>query len=286
MEELRATAHAGLTPESFQHPPGAICVASGELSRYPSFTHAMLHVLRPTGTEIWMNCGLNVAANFNAGIRRMMVSPQLQWVWIMGDDHQFDSTTLLRLLDRQLDIVVPLVVRRQPPFIPVLFRKEESDTPLGQFPPYHWHQLPSTGLVEVYTAGSAGMLIRRNVLETLADPWFETGKMGKDLTNEDTYFCKKAQLAGFRIFADVDVQMDHWTPVSLRPVRTRQGTWTVGINLGNDIQVALPQDFLLEMVMTVKEESKESFGLEPNGKSREQLVQEGNSHLTEENVNA
>ena len=249
--------------EMMEHGPGAICVASGELARYPHFTHSMLNVLRPKGTVVEMHMGLNVAANFNAGLRRMMAEPHLEWVWIMGDDHEFDPTTLLRLLDRQVDIVVPLVVRRQPPFIPVLFKEPESDTPLGQFPPYHWHQLPPSGLQEVHTAGSAGMLIRRPVLEALDDPWFELGKMGQDLTNEDTYFCKKAQAAGFRIYADLDVVMDHWTPVSLRPVKTTDGAWTVALNLGGNIQVQLPPWLLLQLAETVQEESKESFGLTP-----------------------
>ena len=245
------------------HPPGAICIASGELARYPHFTHSMLNLLRPKGTTVEMHIGLNVAANFNAGVRRMLANPTLQWVWIMGDDHEFDPSTLLTLLDRELDIVVPLVVRRQPPFIPVLFKAPESDTPLGQFPPYHWHQLPLHGLQEVYTAGSAGMLIRRPVLDALADPWFELGKMGQDLTNEDTYFCQKVQQAGFKIYADLDVQLDHWTPISLRPVRTTTGVWTVALNLGGNIQVQLPPSLLTELVFTIQEETKENFGLSP-----------------------
>jgi hypothetical protein len=243
------------------HPPGAICMASGELARYPAFTHSMLHLLRPKGTTIELHCGLNVAANFNAGLRRMLANPELQWAWIMGDDHEFDPTTLLRLLDRELDVVVPLCVRRQPPFIPVLFKEPESDTPIGQFPPHHWHQLPPAGLLEVYTAGSAGMLIRRRVLEAIPDPWFELGQMGKDLTNEDTFWCIKVQAAGFKIYADCEVTMDHWTPVSFRPIQTDAGRWTVAINLGGGLQVALPPDWLLELVQTVKEESKENFGL-------------------------
>lgn len=243
------------------HPPGAICIASGELARYPHFTNSMLNVLRPKGTVVHMGIGLNVAANFNQGVRRMLETDHLQWVWIMGDDHEFDPSTLLTLLDRELDIVVPLVVRRQPPFIPVLFKEPESDTPLGQFPPYHWHQLPAGGLLSVHTAGSAGMLIRRHVLEAIPDPWFELGKMGTELTNEDTFWCKKVQEAGFSIFADLDVQMDHWTPVSFRPVRTESGAWTVALNLGGNIQVQLPPSLLSELVNTVKEQTKENFGV-------------------------
>ena len=183
-----------------------------------------------------------------------------EWVWIMGDDHEFDASTLLRLLDREVDIIVPLVVRRQPPFIPVLFREPYSDTPLGQFPPYWWHELPQHGLKEVYTAGSAGMLIRKHVLDAMPDPWFELGKMGCDLTNEDTYFCKKAQEAGFKIHVDLDVQMYHWTPMALVPLRTKDG-WTVGMKIGNDLVVALPPASLKLWGSTIKEETKENFAL-------------------------
>ena len=239
--------------------PGAICIASGELSRYPSFPDSLVNLLRPAGTTIEWHCGLNVAANFNAGVRRMMANPALQWAWIMGDDHDFEPTTLLRLLERDLDIVVPLVVRRQPPFIPVLFREPVDDTPLGQFPPYHWHELPAHGLHEVYTAGSAGMLIRRSVFDAMDDPWFEMGKMGKDLTNEDTYFCLKAQEQGFRIFADTDVQMGHWTPMTLRPARLASGQWTVGVDMGQGVRVVMPPSSLVTMAGTITEESKESF---------------------------
>jgi len=254
-----------LPPSRPDHPPGAICIASGELSRYPAFGDSLINVLRPTGTRIEWHCGLNVAANFNAGVRRMMADPSLQWVWIMGDDHEFDQTTLLRLLDRHVDVVVPLVVRRQPPFIPVLFREPVDETPLGQFPPYHWHELPAHGLHEVYTAGSAGMLIQRHVLESIEDPWFELGKMGKDLTNEDTYFCQKAQKAGFHIYADTDVQMGHWTPMSLWPARTASGAWTVGIDMGQGVRVVMPTQSLVTMVQTTKEESKESFASSLHG---------------------
>lgn len=248
------------------HPPGAICIASGELARFPHFTHSMLHCLRPKGTTIEMHCGLNVAANFNAGIRRMLANKDLRWAWIMGDDHEFDPTTLLRMLDRCQDILVPLVVRRQPPFIPVLFKKPLPDTPKGQYPPFSWDELPAHGLIGpeqgLYVAGSAGMLIHRRVLEAMRDPWFEVGLAGVDLLNEDVYFCQKAQELGFAVHADMDVQIDHWTPMSFRPIRTDEGQWTVAINLGCDLQVALPPNFLYGLMTTTKEESAEQFAID------------------------
>lgn len=252
--------------ETKLHPPGAICIASGELARFPHFTHSMLHCLRPSGTTIEMHCGLNVAANFNAGVRRMLANPLLEWAWIMGDDHEFDPRTLLMMLDRNVDILVPLVARRQPPFIPVLFKHPLPETPKGQYPPFRWDELPPHGLLGpehgLYVAGSAGMLIRRRVLEALKDPWFEVGLAGVDLLNEDVYFCQKAQEAGFPVYADMDIQIDHWTPMSLRPLRSDSGKWTVAINLGCELQVALPQQWLYDLMLNTKEESAEQFAID------------------------
>lgn len=234
-------------PEAFadNYPPGAICVASGELSRYPAFTHSLAKTVVPQGTTIEYTCGLNVASNFNIAIRDALAKGA-HWVWIMGDDHEYEEDALLRLLAREVDIIVPLVARRQPPFIPVLFKEPSEDADGLQFPPYHWSELPEHGLLDVHMCGSAGMVIRRHVLEAMDDPWFETGHMGKEFTNEDTYFCLKARQAGFTIQADMDVQLDHWTPVSLRPVRSN-GQWAVGINLSNDAQAILSQQTLINM---------------------------------------
>lgn len=250
---------ANIEPTSYRsdHPPGAICVASGELSRYPQFTHSLNSLLRPRGTTLELHCGLRPADNFNAGLRRMLANPALQWAWIMGDDHQFEPTTLLRLLERELDVVVPLCVRRQPPLIPTLFKAAESETVLGQLPPYHWHQLPQHGLMEVPRAGSGGMLVRRRVLTAMSDPWFET------VQYEDIRFCDKVRNLGFAIYVDLDVQLDHWTPISLRPLRLASGQWTVGILINQTMHVALPPEYLLQMVESVRDQSHENFGLEP-----------------------
>ncbi len=229
-------------PLGIDHPPGTIIIASGELSRYPAFAHSLVDLLRPKGTHMEWCVGLNVAANFNLGARHMIG----EWIWIMGDDHEFEPTTLMRLLERDVDVVVPLVVRRQPPFIPVVFKSADHITPTehrpGGFPPYHWSEIPLHGLMEVKVAGSAGMLIRKRVLDALPRPLFETGKHGADSTNEDTYLSKKIQDAGFKIHVDADVQMGHWTPMALWPARLQTNEWTIGIHMGDKVRIVLPTD--------------------------------------------
>ena len=93
------------------------------------------------------------------------------WLWIMGDDHLFDPDILNRLLARELDVVVPLVAKRMPPFEPVIFSRL-VDAEGHVYKKYRYEQLPTSGLLEVPVAGTAGMLVRRPVLNAVGDPWF------------------------------------------------------------------------------------------------------------------
>ena len=236
--------------------PGAILVATGDLQRYPGFTISLLHLLRPEKTEVIWSAGLNPAANFNGCIRRM--KPYHEWAWIMGDDHVLPPDSLMKLLDRDVDVVVPLCVRRQPPFIPVLFKPQRPDSPLGQFPPVTWEEIPSSGIHEVFVVGSAGMLIKRHVLEAIQDPWFEIGQMATDRGDEDTHFCLKIQEAGFKIHFDTEVVIGHITPICLWPAKGPDGKWTVSLDLGkymdgSSIRANLPSAWLNGVLERVKE---------------------------------
>lgn len=217
--------------------PVAIIVASGDLSRYPAFNVCLWKTWRPHGSDLFWQEGLNPSANFNECIRRIPKElPDAEWVWILGDDHAWYPDTLVKLLEHAIaanvDVLVPRVVRRRPPLMPVLF-KATYHTPgmKAAYDVWEWSELPRTGLHEVYTAGSAGMLVRRTVLDKIGDPWFESGQLGTEVHNEDTHFCLKVQRAGFRIFADMDVSMDHITPCTLRSVLTEKG-WVVQVDIG------------------------------------------------------
>ena len=246
----------GTSTKPSVHQAGTIAIASGHLSRYPGFTVSLLHLLRPHGTEFAWQVGLNVAANFNACIRRM----HGDWLWILGDDHILAPDTLIRLLEHRVDVVVPVCVRRDPPFIPVLFKPPQADTPHGQFPPWHWQELPNGDLHEVTVAGTAGMLIRRSVLEAIPDPWFEVGQTGSDQLNEDTHFCLKLQKLGVKIYADLDTFIGHVTPACLWPVRRDNGEWTVEIDLGNQVRAQIPPNYLAQLMEVSAEEPRGAVG--------------------------
>jgi GT2 family glycosyltransferase len=71
--------------------------------------------------------------------------------------------------------------------------------------------LPSTkdDLVECDGVGGGCLLVHRQVLDAIEPPWFEYNK--GTFVGEDFYFCRKAQEAGFKIYADPSVLVGHYS---------------------------------------------------------------------------
>lgn len=71
------------------------------------------------------------------------------------------------------------------------------------------------------------MLIRREALDLIGDPWFYStpDKSGKGtIINEDITFCRNARSLGLRIFATSDVTMGHLGVFNVRPYH-KDGRW-------------------------------------------------------------
>ena len=87
------------------------------------------------------------------------------------DDHVFPPDVTIALLDKNVDVVVPLYAQRQPPFNPCIYKSENED---GSYNGYGWVDLEGLdGLLPIASAGAGGLLVRRRVLEAIPEPWFE-----------------------------------------------------------------------------------------------------------------
>ena len=100
------------------------------------------------------------------------------WVWFIDDDHAFDPQILMQLLSWNVDVVAPIYLMRQKPFLPVTLVDEGKSIDLTT--------VPTEGLAEVYATGTAGMLIRRRVFNKIhaaypGDPYFDKamGELGR-----------------------------------------------------------------------------------------------------------
>lgn len=207
MEHMRDTA-----------PPGTIGVLGADLSRYSEFTLSLCGVIAhlPVGSNLRYTRGVDISGNCNDVIRDMVG----EWVWIMGDDHVFEQDILLRLLEHDVDVVVPHCLKRVPVqagnthyWPSVVYGGQIED----RYRSYYSADLPQEGLTEIHAAGSAGMLIKKHVLDALDDPWFRPAPDAEGL-NEDLYFCQQVREAGFKIHCDPTIGLGHIANYTVWPM--------------------------------------------------------------------
>jgi hypothetical protein len=216
------------------HPPGTVAFMTVGLGRYTAAAQCMLGLQKPDGAHSeWFSGGVNIGANRN------IVAAQFagDWLCMIDDDQVFAPDLLVRLLrhlaDDRVDIVVPLILRRNPPHAPVLLIPAPMKGTRTRVVELNHREQPvrfflqratlanQRGLQAVEGAGSGIMLIRRRVFERIEPPWFERkGELG-----EDFHFCLKARAAGCGVFCDFGVTAGHVTPMAVWPTRQPNGRW-------------------------------------------------------------
>src|SRR3990167_7235154 len=168
------------------HAAGTVILAAGLQPRHHEFLESLEHLLVPVGTTLQIVRSCDVAQNFNKGVRAMTG----QWAWFLGDDHEFAPDTLLRLLDHQMDVVVPITPCKQPFGYPFVLHGR-GDGWHDDLQTYSWQELSGWGpkvLPKGDFVGQAGMLVRKPVLDDIGYPWFKTGQFDRGGLQEDMYF--------------------------------------------------------------------------------------------------
>ena len=223
------------------HPPGIIGVVSGDMTRYADFSMMLLRMHLPEGSRFSWGKGVSLATNLNNIVRDFLKRPAYQWLWIMGDDHTYARSLLIDLLDRDVDVVAPLCSYRLPPYAPHVYRF----TPPGSAQPFQmtgWADIAPSGLMKVDACGSAGLLVRRRVWETMTDPWFEVGRTAPDALGEDLWLCKKIVEAGFQVHVDCDHLLGHMSTITVVP------------NPGSGVKLELGNTFWVDFDITARPE--------------------------------
>ena len=199
---------------------------TGELTRY-ALSMQCLHGLRaPGGSVCSWQTGVLIAKSLNNAFQAVMDNPALQWAWVMGDDHIFDPLCLIRLLDRNVDVVAPFCLNRLPPFDPTIVDHSKKRMK-------YLEEMPATGLYQLQkheTCGDAGLLLRRNVLEATGPVWYDSRKSGA-IAAEDQAFVRKIHDTGFDVHYDLDNHIGHLANVNVFPVR-KGDSWEVRLTGG------------------------------------------------------
>lgn len=204
---------------------GTVGLVSQPLARFTDFWLSFQALVRPASTRFSFQQGMDVTGGWNRIIETMAGD----WLWIMGDDHTFAPDILVNLLAHEVDVVVPLCLKKDAPFDPVVYDGEEGEDESTGLTYHRVAHLPMNGLHEIYAAGSAGMLIRRHVLDALERPVFRTSH---GVQNEDLLLCKAIREAGFKLYCDVDQKLGHIGLHTVYPMWAGD-RWSSILDLGN-----------------------------------------------------
>lgn len=184
----------------------------------------------PTGSKYAHATGCNPAKNTNNLVDIMLGLPEMQWLWIMGDDHCFEPDALMRLLEHDKDCIMPLTLRRLFPWDAVLMKEFSPER--SHFLWYTWEEIAVFNAPFVIAAGgTAGLLVKRRVFEHMPRPWFQVGTWVRDDLQEDIYFTWKANQMGHTVYCDPNVPMGHVTTAVIFPKHVADGQIGIATNM-------------------------------------------------------
>lgn len=211
--------------------PGTIVIPTNTTSRYTDFHISLLNTMVPPRTAIKYAMGTSIDKNRNKSITEAIGD----WIWFLDDDHVWEPDLLLHLLSHNVDIVSPLTCKRNPPWEPLAYGRIDEE---GDYIPLH---LPDEEpkLREVIAVSTAGMLVRKEVLQEMSYPWFEMGKLSSETTGEDIYFCHKARKLGFKVYADLTRSMPHIHLHTVSLFANEDKKWHVNIQI-KDKSIGIP----------------------------------------------
>lgn len=204
---------------------GTIGIISDECWRYTASAIAVFGTATPPNWTARVTMGRNIAKNCNKLVKNFVGD----LLWFQADDHVWDSDTLARLEAHQVDCIVPFMLMRQKPFHPVIFSHEieNGQHMIYQDPPYD-------ELIEVYAAGTGGMLVSRDALRAVGENPFSFQQLDHgEFLGEDLSFCKKLRDAGIKIHCDTGIFQGHLSATAVWPSYSPDQGWQVRLDLNS-----------------------------------------------------
>lgn len=196
-------------------PPGIVAVPSLSWMWSQAVAAQYLAVgCAPPGSQLMFepNEYASLALKRNVMVQAFLDGPpEFRWFCFLDSDMVPPPDTIARLLAWNQPIVSGLCYMRLPPYSACCgleggtaeITRQVTEPDPG-----------SPALRQVDQIGAACLLVRREVLEQVAAPWFDhvTGWQG---VGSDVYFCRKARAAGFPIYCDTSLVIPHLSVVGV-----------------------------------------------------------------------
>lgn len=209
--------------------PGLIGIVAPFLGRYREFPMCIEQTKCPAGTGLNWYYGVSGTNYYNMMAQYMLQNEEYKWLWILDDGFVFHPSLLSKLLERNVDVVVPLTLHDSYPYAPRIY-EDAAGGYIGVEPEWLKDQ---TGMIRLTdkTCRSTGMLIKRHVFEQLDEPWFVNGATHPGELGSDKWFCQQLHEHDLELYLDLDNVMGAITHVGVRARRREDGTYEPAVNV-------------------------------------------------------
>lgn len=181
-----------------------IAVPTSESSKYTNFYDFYNQIERIDGTLHMFARGQSPAKNRNVMIQAA-IDNQCTHILFLDDDVIPPKDTLKKLLEHNKDVVSGLYPMRNFPHFPVIFDKRFNNG----FNRHVHLKDELDGLVLITNCGFGCVLIKMEVFDKIPKPWVTLGELEADGWCDDIAFFNKVHDAGFGMYCDLTLIVDH-----------------------------------------------------------------------------
>ena len=115
-------------------------------------------------------------------------------------DMSFGASVPTQLMAHKKDIVAAMYHIKRTPTRPVTLIENGRQMTMEEVPREPF---------KCYATGAGCMLIKMSVFDKIKRPWFSHDRTSKTIEGEDVWFCKKARKAGYEIWVDPSIPIEH-----------------------------------------------------------------------------
>ena len=182
---------------------GAPC---GKIPVYDHFYDSFGALILPPDSIKVRASGGSIPLNLNTLVETAK-QQECSHLFIVEDDSSFHPDTVMQLLAHDKPVVTGICRARHAPFKPYIYK--DLDPGLG----LTWYELTEKdrGLIKVGATGLGGILIKMNVFDKLAKPYFKHFHVGEREFGQDVVFGMSLIEAGVKVYCDLDVVIWHAT---------------------------------------------------------------------------
>lgn len=182
----------------------AICLPHTDITTLSPFIDSFFCMARPFD-HVYLRPTGNAPLDYtrNELVRRAMLVNATH-IFMADCDQVYPMDTLVKLVERDLDIVGGKVHRRFEPYDPLLFRGEQPN--LHPVPEEEWAR---GDLVEVDATGTGCLLVKIDVFKKIPEPWFLMRVFENPPVGEDIHFMGLVKNSGYKVYVDCGIKVGH-----------------------------------------------------------------------------